>query len=111
MFYYGYYRDDRMKTRKGIEAALSDFEAGAIERGMSLIAFSQIDFPHLMGWRYFVCGNDVELLICECNRYWHHLSGGCRGSWEMFRLDRKDFLVRDTSGKKKDLMGSQLTFS
>lgn len=111
MFFYGLYRDFQMKTRKGIECPLREFELGAIERGMALIAFSQIDIPGLDGWRDLICGTDVESLICECNRHWLKVYGGLRGNWEMYRLDRLDFLVKDPSGKKsKELMGRQLTF-
>ena len=68
MFFYGYYLDEQMKTHKGATGPLSEFEAGSLDRGMELIAFSLINLPSLKGWRHFVVGSSVEALICECNR-------------------------------------------
>lgn len=111
MFFYGYYLDEQMKTHKGSTGPLSEFQEGALERGMELIAFSLIDLPSLQGWRYFVVGSSVEALICECNRVWTHATGGCRGYWEMRRLDGHEFMVKDGSGRRgREMMGHQLTF-
>lgn len=111
MFYYGQYMDDRMKTRTGIEFPVSEFEAGAMKRGMSYIAFSQVNLPQLMGWRYYICGSDIETLMSECNRFWTMKTGSIRGYWEMRRLDKKDLMLMDTSGRKpRECWGTQLTF-
>ena len=111
MFFYGMYKSNLMQTPKGVIALLSDFETGSIERGMEYIAFSQIEFIHLDGWRHFICGCNVEDMVCECNRYWTKKTGEMKGRWMLYRLDRKSFIVKDHSGKKpKQYIVTELTF-
>lgn len=112
MFYYGQYKDGLMQNSKGVRTLLLNYEAGAIERGMSFIAFSLADLNELCGWRYFICGSELYTLLDECNRFWMSQVGFVpRGRWEINRLDRRNFTVNDCSGlRMRELNGNQLTF-
>jgi hypothetical protein len=112
MFYYGQYKDGLMKNSKGVQTILLNYEAGAIERGMVFIAFSLADLDELCGWRYFICGSELYTLLDECNRFWmNHVGFVPRGRWEINRLDRKNFIMCDTSGLRvREINGDQLTF-
>lgn len=110
MFYYGLYKDECMKNSKGKIILLSDYERGAIERGMEFIAFSRSDIPTLEGWRHLICGCDLEVLKDECRRSWR-MKYGCTGIWEVMRLDREDFVIINyASNPPKPINGNQLTF-
>jgi len=112
MFYYGQYREGLMRNSKGVETLLLNYEAGAIERGMVFIAYSQADLSELCGWKYFICGSELDSLLNECNRFWmNHVGFVPRGRWEINRLDRRNFIVNDYSGlRTRELNGNQLTF-
>ena len=112
MFYYGQYKDGLMRNSKGVKTLLLNYEAGAIERGMVFIAFSLADITDLCGWKYFICGSELESLLDECNRFWmNHVGFVPRGRWEINRLDRKNFTVTDCSALRvRELNGNQLTF-
>lgn len=112
MFYYGQYKNRIMRNSKGKETLLLNYEAGAINRGMNYIAFSLATLNELCGWRYFICGSELDSLLDECNIFWINRIGFIpRGRWEILRLDRRKFLVNDLNGLRyKELSGNQLTF-
>lgn len=112
MFLYGLYKDDLVKGKNESHISLISYKKGAIERGFTLIAYSQLDAPGLFGWRHLVCGcESAENLVIECNAVWHKATGKCRGFWEMFRLDGREFAVVDTGARKTQVvMEKDLTF-
>ena len=112
MFYYGQYKSDRVRNSRGIESCLSNYEKGAIERGMCFIAFSQTDLYELMGWRHFICGSEIESLQMECQRFWNNQTRCIlRGKWEIRRLDHAQFMVSDMDAyRPREIISESLIF-
>lgn len=112
MFFYGYYRNDKMKNSKGAEMPLEEFERVIAGRGAVFIAFCLYDPCNVNGWRHVIAGESVESLMDECQRFARlNIRAPMRCRWEMFRIDRKDFSIMEgTNAKEKELKGNQLTF-
>lgn len=112
MFYYGMYRDNVMRPIKSEkEMSLVKYEEGAIKRGMEFIAYSTTTVSDLNGWRFLICGKELESLLVECGLFWNRTIGiSPRGHWEIYRLDRQKFKVLVTKGRTlKESEGHQLS--
>jgi len=111
MFFYGQFKDGMMRNSKGVQTLLAEYERGALDRGMCFIAFSLVDLYELHGWRYLICGSELEDLQMECQRFWNSQTDGIRrGKWDIMRLDRQPFTVSDRdSYKPKEFTGCSLT--
>jgi hypothetical protein len=112
MFFYGYHRKAIVRTPTGILRDLVDYEKGAINRGMTFIAFCTTTVEELGEWKYLVCGMDYSDLMAECNRLWRIKVGHLkRGRWTIMKLDRSEFTVTIYTGMRtKEVQETQLTF-
>lgn len=102
LFYYGLYQADQFKSKTGEISPLSDYELGAIDRGMEFIALHRPRHEETLdGWCYLICGESAESLMDECRRFWGCMSRerfgdvAYRRDWLLRRLDRADFSMID----------------